>query len=103
VVWPYDRLVWPRISIKSTYALGVETVRKLDRVAARWQVSKSEVLRRAIDVVARDQLAETPSRFQALDELQMSMKLTKQRTDNWSREFHAERGQTSARHEWRKR
>ncbi|MFZ1890040.1 MAG: hypothetical protein WAU33_18610 [Candidatus Binataceae bacterium] len=65
-----------RTSIKSTYALDVGTVRKLDRVATRWQVSKSEVLRRAIDVVVRDQLAETPSRFQALDELQKSVKLT---------------------------
>ncbi|MFZ0659238.1 MAG: ribbon-helix-helix protein, CopG family [Candidatus Binataceae bacterium] len=92
-----------RTSIKSTYALDVETVGKLDRMAARWKVSKSEVLRRAIELVARDQFVEPPSRLQALDELQKSMGLTRQRTDYWSREVRAERAKTSARHEWRKR
>jgi hypothetical protein len=92
-----------RTSVKSTYALDVETVRKLDRVAARWKVSKSEVLRRAIEVVARDQLGEPPPPLQALDELQKSVKLTKQRTEKWSREVRGEREKTSARHEWLKR
>lgn len=92
-----------RTSIKSTYSLDVETVRKLDRVAARWKVSKSEVLRRAIEVVARDQLGEPPPPLQALDELQKSVKLTKQRTEKWSREVRIEREKASARHEWRKR
>jgi hypothetical protein len=92
-----------RTSIKSTYALDVETVRKLDRVAARWKVSKSEVLRRAIDAVARDQSAEPPPPLQALDELQNSVKLTRQRAEKWSREVRNQRAETSARHEWRKR
>jgi hypothetical protein len=92
-----------RTSIKSTYALDVETIRKLERVAARWKVSKSEVLRRAIDVVARDQLGPAPSPLQALDELQKSVKLTRQRTDEWSRKVRIERARTSARHEWRRR
>ncbi len=92
-----------RTSIKSTYALDVETIRKLDRVAARWKVSKSEVLRRAIEVVARDQLGEAPSPLQALDELQKSVKLTRRRSDEWSREVRNERAKTSARHEWRRR
>ena len=92
-----------RTSIKSTYALDVETIRKLDRVAARWKVSKSEVLRRAIEVVARDQLGEAMLPLQALDELQKSVKLSRQRTDSWSREVRNERTQASARHEWRRR
>ena len=92
-----------RTSVKSTYSLDVETIRKLDRVAARWKVSKSEVLRRAIEVVARDQLEEVPSPLQALDELQKSLKLTKQQADQWSRQVRTERMNTSARHEWRKR
>jgi len=78
-------------------------MRKLDRVAARWKVSKSEVLRRAIEVVARDQLGEATPPLQALDELQKSVKLSRQETDKWSREVHNERAKTSARHEWRKR
>ena len=35
-------------TIKSTYSLDVESVRALDDLARRWQVSKSEALRRAI-------------------------------------------------------
>jgi predicted transcriptional regulator len=92
-----------RTSVKSTYSLDVETIRKLDRIAARWRVSKSEVLRRAIEVVARDQLEDVPSPLQALDELQKSLKLTKQQADSWSRQVRTERTNTSARHEWRKR
>ena len=91
-----------RTSIKSTYALDVETVRKLDQVASRWKVSKSEVLRRAIELVARDQLGEPTPPLQALDELQRSVKLTRQRTEKWSREVRKERANTSARHEWRR-
>ena len=67
------------------------------------KVSKSEVLRRAIDVIARDQLGDAPSPLQALDELQKSVKLTRQRTDQWSREVRNERAKTSARREWRRR
>ncbi|HVA82301.1 MAG TPA: ribbon-helix-helix protein, CopG family [Candidatus Binataceae bacterium] len=89
--------------MKSTYALDVETIRKLDRVAARWKVSKSEVLRRAIDVVARDQLGDPPPRLQALDELHKSVKLTRQQTDKWPRGVRSERAKASARHEWPKR
>ena len=92
-----------RTSIKSTYALDVETIRKLERVAARWKVPKSEVLRRAIDLVARDQLGDAPTPLQALDELQKRVKLARRRTDEWLREVRNERAKTLARHEWRKR
>jgi predicted transcriptional regulator len=54
-------------SIKSTYALDVETIRKLERVAARWRVSKSEVLRRAIDAVDRELPTLAPSPLEALE------------------------------------
>ncbi len=60
-------------------------------------------MRRAIDVVARDQLGETPPPLQALDELQKSVKLTRKRIEQWSRKVRSERAETSARHEWRKR
>ena len=39
-------------TIKSTYSLDVETVRTLESLARRWNVSKSEVLRRAIRAAA---------------------------------------------------
>ena len=92
-----------RTSIKSTYALDVETVRKLERVAARWRVSKSEVLRRAIEVVARDQAMDAPSPLEALEQLQKSLELTAPQAAKWSRAVQQERAQSSARREWRKR
>jgi hypothetical protein len=78
-------LVVTRTSIKSTYALDGDTIRKLDRVAARWQVSKSEAMRRAIEVVAREQAEKAPSPLAALDQLQKSLKLTAHRARKWSR------------------
>jgi hypothetical protein len=92
-----------RTSIKSTYALDPETVHKLERVAAEWHVSKSEVLRRAIDLVAEGQTSGTLSPLQALDELQRSLKLTPRQVERWALESRRERTRTSARHEWRKR
>ena len=40
------------MTIKSTYSLDVESVRVLEALAQRWDVSKSEVLRRAIRIAA---------------------------------------------------
>jgi hypothetical protein len=92
-----------RTSVKSTYALDVETVRKLERVAAQWHVSKSEVLRRAIDLVAGDSAASGSSPLQALDELQQSLKLSARQIDGWALETRRERARTSIQHECRKR
>src|SRR5437870_291443 len=39
-------------TIKSTYALDVATVRALEGLARRWNVSKSEALRRAVRVAS---------------------------------------------------
>jgi len=96
-------ILMARISIKSTYALDVETIHKLERVAAEWKVSKSEVLRRAIDLVATAPSATVSSRLQALDELQKTLKLTRQQAQSWEREVRRERAKSSTRHEWRKR
>lgn len=92
-----------RASRRSTCALDVETIRKLERVAARWRVSKSEVLRRAIDAVDREQLAAAPSPLEAPEELQKSLALTPSQARKWSREVRAERTTTAARHQPRGR
>lgn len=91
-----------RVSIKSTYSLDVHTIRKLERVATRWRVSKSEVLRRAINAVAREQAAVAPSPLEALDQLQKSLKLSASQAEKWAREARRERTRSSARHEWRR-
>ena len=61
-------------TIKSTYSLDVETVRTLESLARRWNVSKSEVLRRAIRAAAEEKSPHARERLAALDKLQASMK-----------------------------
>ena len=84
------------IKIKSTYSLDVETVRQLEDVARRWNVSKSEVLRRAIRSAAA---LESPDQdaLNALDRLQRSMDLTERRSAAWAKRVRGERTATSSR------
>jgi len=93
-----------RMTVKSTYAFDLETVHKLDALAAQWHVSKSEALRRAIDLAVRDQGVGAPPRLQAFRKLQKSLnaRLTKRQIERWATETRRERVQSSARREWRK-
>ena len=90
-----------RTTVKSTYSLDLETVHKLDALAAQWQVSKSEVLRRAIDLAVRDQAASVISPLQALKALQKSLKarLSRRQIESWAAETRRERMKSSIRHE----
>jgi hypothetical protein len=86
-------------TIRSTYALDVESVKALERVARRWGVSKSEALRRAIRAAAG-----RGSRHEALatlDELQRVAGLTQARARAWARRARAERRAASRRSESR--
>jgi predicted transcriptional regulator len=82
--------------IKSTYSLDVETVRQLEDMARRWNVSKSEVLRRAIRSAAE---LESPDQdaLDALDRLQRSMNLTEKRSAAWAKRVREERTATRSR------
>ena len=82
--------------IKSTYSLDVETVRQLEDMARRWNVSKSEVLRRAIRSAAE---LETPDQdaLDALGRLQRSMNLTEKRSATWANRVRRERSATISR------
>ena len=62
------------ISIKSTYSLDVETVRALEGLARRWNVSKSEALRRIIRSAASRQSATGSEALNALDALQAAVR-----------------------------
>jgi hypothetical protein len=92
-----------RTAIKSTYALDVETVRKLDQLAARWQVSKSEVLRRAIKTAASEDLPPPLKPLEAFRKLQQSLQLNKPQVEKWTREVRRERIASSAKLRWRKK
>ena len=78
-------------SIKSTYSLDVETVRTLESLARRWNVSKSEVLRRAIRAAAGEQSPRARKKLEALDRLQASLKARGVDLKRWEQEVRATR------------
>lgn len=82
------------MTIKSTYALDVETARTLEDMARRWGVSKSEALRRAIRAAKRGP-ARAPKALTALDALQRVLNLEAQTAARWEKRIRAERRATS--------
>lgn len=83
--------------IKSTYSMDVESVRALDALAARWKVTKSEALRRAILRAEEEEGAVQIDSIEALDELQRSLSLSEADAARWEREVAAERTASSRR------
>lgn len=90
-------------SVKTTYSLDVETVRTLEDLARRWNVSKSEALRRAIRASSGRAPAEDLTPVQALDRVQRSLGLTPQSAGRWAAAARRERQERSRRHEARGR
>ncbi len=78
-------------TIKSTYSLDVETVRTLEMLARRWNVSKSEVLRRAIRSAAGEKSQRVREKLEALDRWQAAVKAQGIDVEAWAREARAER------------
>jgi predicted transcriptional regulator len=76
-------------TVRSTYSLDVDTMKRIESLARRWDVSKSEVLRRAIRM-ADDQSAGA-ERVGLLRELQRRANLTPERVDAWVADVRAER------------
>lgn len=78
-------------TIKSTYSLDVESIRVLEALAQRWNVSKSEVLRRAIRIAAREGEPGNAATLGALDRLQRSLREREVDVAQWERALKAER------------
>ncbi len=78
-------------TIKSTVSLDVESVRALEDLARRWQMSKSEALRRAIRSEASRIPATGGDALAALDQLQASLRSRKVDLERWAREVESER------------
>lgn len=78
-------------TIKSTYSLDVESVRRLEELARRWRVPKSEVLRRAIRIAAKEERLDESSKLAALDRLQASLREREVDISQWARDARAER------------
>ena len=74
--------------VKSTYVLDVETADSLDRLAAQWQVSKSEALRRIIRTAAA---AAAPDRLSVFRQLQRAAQLNSGQASSWAAAVRAER------------
>ena len=79
-------------TIKSTYSLDVETVRTLESLARRWNVSKSEVLRRAIRTAAAGERSQRArEKLEALRQLQDYVQRRGIDVEAWAREVRATR------------
>lgn len=89
-VWPYI-FHMPSTTIKSTYSLDVESVRKLEALAQRWKVSKTEVLRRAIRMAEVERGPADGASLGALDRLQTSLRERRVDVKRWARDSKAER------------
>ncbi|HXK12713.1 MAG TPA: ribbon-helix-helix protein, CopG family [Vicinamibacteria bacterium] len=90
-------------TVKTTYALDIDTVRTLEDLARRWNVSKSEALRRAIRASSAQAPPEGLTAVQALDRVQRSLSLTPRGAARWTAAARRERGERSRRHEARGR
>jgi hypothetical protein len=89
-----------RAAVKSTYALDTETIRLLGQMADRWDVPKSEVLRRAIRLAASSGgISPSGEQLRALDDLQRAVGLRPAAARTWARKAAAERRASSSRRE----
>jgi predicted transcriptional regulator len=81
-----------KMTVRSTFALDPDTVDALDRLATRWQVSKSEALRRMVGIAsAVEEVDASADALAALDELQRLAGLDEKKAVAWIRHIRAER------------
>ena len=78
-------------SIKSTYSLDAPALATLQRLAQRWQVSKTEVLRRALRQAAEQEAISPAERIAALRSLQREMRAKKINFAAWKKTIRAGR------------
>ena len=79
-------------TIRSTYALRIETVRQLNLLAERWGVSKSEALRRAVSEAAlRAAIGVNLTPVEALERLQTTEGISPQRAAAFAAQVRRER------------
>jgi Arc/MetJ-type ribon-helix-helix transcriptional regulator len=77
--------------IKSTYSLDPETVEMIERMAARWGTSRSDVLRRVVRAAAEAPDEDADRALAALNRLQRAARLSATRADGWVRRVRSER------------
>ena len=77
--------------VKATYSLDVKTVELLEAMAARWNVSKSEALRRAIRLAASQEHDDAGIRLALLERIQSQAGMTEGKARRWEAEIRKER------------
>ena len=80
-----------KMSVRTTFALDPQTAAALDHLALRWGVSKSEALRRAVQVAAVVEESDRSDAMAALAELRERLGLDEEKADRWIAEIRAER------------
>jgi hypothetical protein len=91
-------------TIRTTYALDVETAHALEDMARRWKVSKSEALRRAIKAAAEHGLPDAGrAAIAALDALQQAIGLDEARAGRWVASVRAQRRAAANRRQGRRK
>jgi hypothetical protein len=78
--------------VQNTCALDTETNRKLEQLAAKWSLSKSEVLRTIVHSAS-----DAPTPLQAFEALQRSLKLSPKRAAQWQNRVRVVRRASSSR------
>lgn len=89
------------MTIKATYSLDPETMRRLEEMAEAWEVSKSEALRRAIRTAAEGMPSPGQRAIEALDRLQEAVGLSEAAARRWEKAARSERRAGSRRREGR--
>jgi len=73
--------------IKSTYSLDPISIERIRHLAKRWQISKTEVLRRALQIASENDLAASPeTRIAALHRLQKKFREAGVDFGRWKRD-----------------
>lgn len=88
--------------VKTTYSLDLQTRRRLDDMARRWRVSRSEALRRAIQSAASEPGSGANETLRTLDELQSALQLDREHAAGWEKRVRRDRRSSAARREGRR-
>jgi hypothetical protein len=73
--------------IKSTYSLDSTSIDRIRHLAKRWQISKTAVLRRALQIASQREMAASPeAKIAALHRLQKKLRETGVDFARWKRD-----------------
>jgi hypothetical protein len=75
-------------AIKSTFSLDRVTIERIDSLAERWHVSKTEVLRRAVRNADERIALDAEERLEAMRKLQESLARRKVDFAKWKKTIH---------------